>query len=105
MYFLTVLLLLLISKFTFSMNTQQVQTAPQEETHSENETELQDRGVQSDPAMDNLIPFIHPYTDETKKFLKTLTRQFYITVPGKLKLAISSLTSSLKSHNDSKFNF
>lgn len=104
MCFLTVLLLLLISTFTYSMNTL-VQTAPQEETLDEHERELQDRGIQSDPVMDNLIPFIHPYTDETKKFLKRMTRQFYITIPGKLKLVISCLKSSLKPKDDCKFNF
>lgn len=103
MYFSIVLLLLLTPKFTYSMNTR-VQTAPQQRTGNDQGTELLELRLRNEPE-EELFPFIHPYTEETKKFIKIITKYFSITITGKMKLGITFLVRFKKEDRTCKFNF
>lgn len=99
MNYSTVLLLLLVSNFTYCMEPRQLQNESQSEIQPEEE-------IQSELQEESLIPFTYPYSDETKKFLKKITNDYKVTLLGKMKMELRSLISSLKPKKlDGKFNF
>lgn len=117
MNYSTLLLLLLVSKFTYCMVSPQLQNEsqreiqPEEDIQSEILEEVQNEKqeeILSELQEESFIPFTYSYSDETKKFLKKITNDYSVTLLGKMKLELYSLIYSLKpkkKKTDGKFNF
>lgn len=73
------------------------QETQQERTQDEDQVELQEQRIQNEPVEEDLVPFIHPYIYDVKKFLEIIRLQIPVTITGLLRLAVSSLKR--KDHN------
>lgn len=84
MYFCAILLLLFISKYTYSVPPREVPELSQEA----------------------LIPFTLEYATTIEEFLKDETGDFYVTLMGKIRMGLYSVMSSNFSDiPDSKLDF